>query len=389
MNPHLTDGEIRAALDAELTPKQAAHLEACPACQARQAGIAQQHNRIQARLAFLAEGQETAPSVESAWARFPHHSPLSKKEISMFKKMFAFPVVRVGLVAVLALALVLAIPATRALASELLNLFRVQQVAVLPIDTAGLEALTGNEALGNQLSELMSGATTVTKEPAEPVTVADAAKASAAAGFAVRLPAALTPASILVSDSAGFTLTIDRAKTQAFLDEAGRSDLSLPETIDGADITVSIPAAVNVTFGTCPEIKDKQEFGENYERLSQEYADCLVFGQIPSPVVSAPAGVDVAALAQLALEFSGMSAEEAAALSATVDWTSTLVVPMPRDAGTYSDVSVDGVTGSLIQSDSEFAPQYVLLWVKNGVVYFVSGTGADASAALALVNSLP
>lgn len=307
----------------------------------------------------------------------------------MFKKMFAFPVVRVGLVAVLALALVLAIPSTRAMASELLNLFRVQQVVVLPIDTAGLEALTGNETLGNQLSELMSSSTTVTKEPAEPVTVADAAEASAAAGFAVRLPAGMTPASISVSDSAGFTLTIDRAKAQAFLDEAGRGDLVLPATIDGADISVSIPAAVNVTFGTCPKIEDTKEFGKNYERLSKEYADCLAFGQIPSPTVSAPAGVDVSVLAQIALEFSGMSAEEAAALAATVDWTSTLVVPMPRDAGTYSDISVDGVTGSLIQSDSEFAQQYVLLWVKDGIVYFVSGTGADASAALALVNSLP
>ncbi len=389
MNPHLTDGELFAALEAELTPERAAHLAACPDCQARQGGIAQEHNQIQKRLAFLSEGQEMAPAVASAWARFPQHPSNSKKEISMFKKMFAFPVVRFGLVAVLALGLVLAIPATRAMASELLNLFRVQQVAVLPIDTAGLEALTGNEALGNQLSELMSSSTTVNKEPAEPVTVADAAEASDVAGFAVRLPGEMTPASILVSDSAGFTLTIDRAKAQAFINEAGRSDLVLPETIDGADISVKIPAAVNVTFGNCPKPEAAEEFGKNYERLSKEYADCLVFGQIPSPTVSAPADVDMAELAQVALEFSGMSAEEAAALAATVDWTSTLVVPMPRDAGTYTDVSVDGVTGSLIQSDSEYASQYVLLWVKDGIVYFVSGSGADASAAFALVNSLP
>jgi hypothetical protein len=389
MNPHLTDGELRAALDAELTPGRVTHLETCPDCQARQASIAQEHNRIQQRLAFLVEGQEMAPAVASAWARFPHHPSKSKKEISMLKKIFTFPVVRVGLVAMLALALVLAIPSTRAMAGELLNLFRVQQVAVLPIDTAGLEALTGNEALGNQLSELMSSSTTVNKEPAEPVTVADAAEASAAAGFAVRLPAGLTPASILVSDSAGFTLTIDRAKAQAFINEAGRGDLVLPEKIDGADITVSIPAAVNATFGTCPKAEDVEGFERNYERMSQEYADCLVFGQIPSPTVSAPAGVDVSVLAQIALEFSGMSAEEAADLAATVDWTSTLVVPMPRGSGTYTDVSVDGVTGSLIQSDSEYAPQYVLLWVKDGIVHFVSGSGADSSAAFALVNALP
>lgn len=389
MNPHLTDGELRAALDSELTPARAAHLNACPDCQARSVGIAQEHTRIQSRLAFLAPGQEAVPDVESAWARFPHHPSKSKKEISMFKKMFTFPVVRVGLVAVLALTLVLAIPATRAMAGELLNLFRVQQVAVLPIDTAGLEALTGNEALGKQFSELMSSSTTVNKEPAEPVTVADAAEASAAAGFAARLPEGMTPASISVSDSAGFTLTIDRAKAQAFLNEAGRGDLVLPATIDGADISVSIPAAVNATFGVCPDPKDAKAPGKTHERPSKAYADCLVFGQIPSPAVSAPAGVDVSVLAQIALEFSGMGAEEAAALAATVDWTSTLVVPMPRNAGTYTDVSVDGVTGSLIQGDSEYASQYLLLWVKNGIVYFVSGSGADTSVAFDLVKALP
>jgi len=307
----------------------------------------------------------------------------------MFKKFFAFPIVRVGLVAVLAMALVLAIPATRVMAGELLNLFRVQQVAVLPIDTSGLKALTGNEALGNQLSELMSSSTTVTKEPAAPVSVANAAEASAAAQFAVRLPGDRTPTSIFVSDSASFTLAIDRAKAQAFLDEAGRTDLALPEAINGAEIAVKIPASVNTSYGTCPEPKTAQAFEGNYKRMSEKYADCLVFGQIPSPTVNAPADVDVAELAQVALEFSGMSAEEAAALAATVDWTSTLVVPMPRDAGKYTEVNVDGVTGSLIQADSEYAAQYVLLWVRDGVVYFISGTGADASAAFAIVDSLP
>ena len=66
----------------------------------------------------------------------------------MFKKLFAFPVVRAGAIAILALAMLMSFPTTRALASELLNFFRVQQVAVLPIDMSGMESLTGNEALG-------------------------------------------------------------------------------------------------------------------------------------------------------------------------------------------------------------------------------------------------
>ena len=36
MNKHLNDGQLRAALDEELSPVERQHLEGCAACQARQ-----------------------------------------------------------------------------------------------------------------------------------------------------------------------------------------------------------------------------------------------------------------------------------------------------------------------------------------------------------------
>lgn len=305
----------------------------------------------------------------------------------MLKKLFAFPVVRYGAVAVLALALLMAFPTTRALAGELLNLFRVQQVAVLPIDTAGLENMTGNEALGSQLSELISESTEVTDEPDEAVTVANADEAESAAGFNVRLPADQTPSKIYVSDSSAFNLTVDRAKAQAFIEAAGRTDLVLPESIDGAEISVSIPATVNAAFGTCPEPQAEKAKPQTEEDMGKEYADCVVFTQMPSPLVNAPADLDMAQLAQIGLEFGGMSREEAAAFTATVDWTSTLVIPVPRRA-TSEDVSVDGVTGKLIQRVTDYAPEYALIWVKDGIVYAISGSGTDTAPAFEIVKAL-
>ncbi len=305
----------------------------------------------------------------------------------MLKKLFAFPVVRYGAVAVLAFALLMAFPTTRALAGELLNLFRVQQVAVLPIDTAGLESMTGNEALGSQLSELISESTEVTDEPGEPVVAATADEAESAAGFDVRLPADQTPSKIYVTDSSAFNLTVDRAKAQAFIEAAGRDDLVLPESIDGAEISVKIPATVNATFGTCPEPQAEKPEPQG-EDMGKDYADCVVFTQMPSPLVSAPDGLDMAQLAQIGLEFSGMSREEAAAFTATVDWTSTLVIPVPRRA-TSQDVSVDGVTGKLIQRVTDYAPEYALIWVKDGIIYGLSGTGTDTAPAFAIAESLP
>jgi hypothetical protein len=124
------------------------------------------------------------------------------------------------------------------------------------------------------------------------------------------------------------------------------------------------------------------------DRPRESYPDCIIFAQMPSPLVNTPEGVDMAQLAQIGLEFSGMSRAEAAAFTATVDWTSTLVVPIPRGEATYEDVSVDGVTGKLIQRTSEYSPEYALLWVKDGIVYAISGSGTDASRAFEIVDAL-
>jgi hypothetical protein len=70
-----------------------------------------------------------------------------------------------------------------------------------------------------------------------------------------------------------------------------------------------------------------------------------------------------------------------------VDWTSTLVIPVPRRA-TSEDVSVDGVTGKLIQRVTDYAPEYALIWVKDGIVYAISGSGTDTAPAFAIVDTL-
>lgn len=388
MKKHLTDGELRAALDGELDVDRFTHLEDCTDCLKRQSQLQSEQAQVARQLAFLAHADDPVPAPQKAWDQFSQRLS-TKKEKSMFKKMFAFPVIRFGTAALVILALVLAFPGTRALAGELLNLFRVQQVAVVPVDFTGLEQLTGDGALGNQFTELISNSINITQEPGEPTEAADAAEASQLAGFNVRLPQSGTPSQIYVTDGAAFSMTVDRAKAQALLDEAGRGDLILPESVDGADISVTIPASVSVAYGTCPKPDtDSSEGGEGIER---RFPDCVILAQIPSPNVSAPADLDINRLAQIGLEFTGMSAEEAAAFTSTVDWTSTLVVPIPNNAANYEQVTVDGVTGTLIQRPSrEGEPTtFALLWVKDGIIYAISGRGTNSGQALEMANSLP
>jgi hypothetical protein len=388
MKQHFTDGELRAALDGELEKDRLQHLVDCPECQGRQKQLRVEREKATNLLGFLNSGQEAIPSVQVAWNRFTQQT-LQKKEIPMFKRWFTIPAVRFATAAVMILALVLAFPGTRALAGELLNLFRVQQVQVVPVDFTGLEQLTGDGALGNQFTELISDSVDMQQEPGEPVAAASAEEASHLAGFDVRIPAGMTPSQINVTSDAAFSLTLDRAKAQALLDEAGRGDLVLPASVDGAEISVGIPASVSVAFGACPRPGSEESGNTEQSATQRRYPDCVILAQIPSPSVNAPADLDIEALARVGLEFTGMSPEEAAELTSTVDWTSTLLVPIPRNAAIHEQVSVDGVTGTLIQRPSGEGPQYALLWVKDGIIYAISGLGTNSQQAVEMANSLP
>lgn len=398
MKNHLSDGELRAALDGELEAEELNHLESCQQCQSRKNLIEAQIRPTAERLRFLSSSQDTGLSAASAWKKF-NHETLAQKETSMFRKLFASPLIRYGASAALVIALVLSFPSTRALAGELLNLFRVQRVTVVPVDFTGLKQL--DDESGPDISQLFADSVTISDEPGDAVTAATVEEASQLAGFNVRVPQNLTPSRISVMDGASFSLTIDRDKAQALLNEAGRGDLVLPREVDGADVSVTIPSSVSLAFGTCPEPSSDTEAAREMERETESratreemYADCMILAQIPSPEVSAPASLDIAKLAQIGFEFTGMSPEEAAEFTSTVDWTSTLVVPVPRDATSSQQVSVDGVTGALLErtvDDGDDAPRFALFWVKDGIIYTIGGLGdaADAQMALEIANSLP
>lgn len=287
-----------------------------------------------------------------------------------------------GLSVIVLLAITLTLPPVQAWAGDLLALFRVQKIVVLPVDTTRLSELGNNTLLGRQMSQLFSDSVQVTKEPGKPKVVANAAAASQAAKFTVRLPSNRTDApQITVQDNASFNFKVNRARAQSLLDEAGFKRYQLPASLDGALIQVDIPYGVTAAYGDCP----KPDSDPNAP--SSRPTNCILFVQMPSPSVNAPADLDIEQLAVIGLQFLGMSEPQAREYSKTVDWTSTLVIPIPRNGATYKQISVDGVTGYLIQQ-TNYGPQYTIVWVKNGIIYAIGGTGMDASTGLAMANSL-
>ena len=114
MNKHLNDGQLRAALDQELDEAGMLHLETCPACQQRQVRIKAETQRAVPRLSFLnSPSGQSGPDAKSALIRF-HQLNDSRKEISMFKKLFASSTLRVGLAIAVILAVVFSFPQARA-----------------------------------------------------------------------------------------------------------------------------------------------------------------------------------------------------------------------------------------------------------------------------------
>ena len=389
---HLSDGKIRAYQDRALsepeTERARNHLASCALCQEKADRLVAQAGQVEERLAILAPGNNETP-ISARQARTQMEIKNSREEEQpMFQKIFSKSYrpawVAVGIIAILAIALLF--PPVRAAANSFLGLFRVEQFTVVQVYTDDLPDQLGATS---SFENLLSDSVTI-EELGDPQEVADASEASDLAGIPVRLPSEVTgDLKLEVQPGAKATFQIDLPRVRAVLDEIGRSDIILPDEIDGATAEIVLPTSVLASYGICDQTPEAmREAGADPDEPSSLRAFCTTLVQMISPTVSAPPGLDVAALGQAFLQFMGMSEEEAAQFSQQVDWTTTLVVPIPRYGTTYEDVMVDGVPGTLIhQSLEQNAPGYLLIWVKDNIVYALTGPG-DGAQALEIAASL-
>jgi hypothetical protein len=184
-------------------------------------------------------------------------------------------------------------------------------------------------------------------------------------------------------------MKLNRDRIQSILNEAGRSDLQIPQSVDGATVGVRLPAGVMAMYGNCGDVASRMTNPATGKRSpssdgpSVQHADasCVSLVELPSPIVSAPQQIDPAQIAQVALQFLGMSANDAANFTQTVDWTSTLVLPVVRGKSTYEQVRVSGDEASLLRpANQKQSGHFTLMWVDNGIVFALNGTGDDATA---------
>lgn len=309
------------------------------------------------QLATLAPGEADSPlPATQAFARISNQlnaqqrNPVSDllrsiRDMSNRKSLMA-----AGSFAVLALVLLIAFPSVRAAASDFLGLFRVETFTPISVSPQQIAMLEQLDTEGMNPGEFV-----MENEPGEPQQVGSLTEAGALTGYTVRTLAdtAGEPQVFVMPEVSGY-MTVNLAGARAIVEATGIDPMLLPDSLDGARIDMTA-----------------------FPSVQQVWADGTVLVQTASPYVNYPADVDPAVMGEALLRILGMDADAARQMAQTIDWTSTMLLPIPQEFATYQQVTVDGVPGvAIIPVDG--SSEAALMWQKGGTVYVLSGpAGVD------------
>jgi anti-sigma factor RsiW len=366
---HLNDDLLRALYDQELTDAQTlsarAHLSGCPTCQNRLDQISARAQRVQVQFDRLNAGNPAQPSsTQAAYRHFATSSRLYSQKKETLRTMFTRRPIWTVLAVIALLAMVFTLTPARAWASDFLGLFRVEKVQVIAFNQDAVEETQTRMEVHQEAFERIFQEDMQVTEHQVPETVVSTEEAAGIIGFTPRLPADMSGAELRIQPGFDAIFTIDQPKLQELIDVMG-AEFTLPEAANGQVVTMNVPDALTAN-ADCSEDPDM-------------VYRCLSLIQLRSPVVDAPDGMPVEEIGAAMFTFLGMPEDEAREMSQRIDWTTTLVIPVPSDGAVQvKDVNVDGVTGSLFLQPIRNG--FVLVWVKDGILYGLSGTGGEMDA---------
>ncbi len=399
---HLDEGSLRAYHDGALSEKGQeqvrAHLASCARCAQAAEAVRARGERVRS----LLSGMDPLPvrhiSLQSARRRFRLYA--KAKEVTMVRNVFGrrYRMAWAALALVVICAIAFSFAPVRAAAGNLLALFRVKKIAVVEVNPAQLQDPEALKATMQQFEGVMQEQVTFEQE-GEPQEL-DETGARSLSAFRVRLPEVLGgEARYWLRPAVHATIEVDLERIRAVLSELGYDGKQIPDALDGAEIRVDFYPVLFAAYGECdsdasgcdPDTDDCDPDANDWASAGGRVSSrCTILAQMPSPNISAPSELDLDQLGQAYLQVLGMSADEAARFSRRVEWTTTLVVPLPRSTNLgYRDVSVDGVEGTLVYPLNQSARnrEYLLTWVKGDVIYALLGKGTQEDV-IAIAESL-
>jgi hypothetical protein len=379
-------GMLRAYLDGEVTGDRitalTGHVSTCAECQAELKVLSRRSASVRAGLDYLP--QPAPAGVAPSWSAMRLRAEqASTNATARWSPLRTWSLAAGGAVAIAAV-LAFTVAPVRGWAENLLSIFRVEHVTVLELDPDAMKGMENTQAFNQQMGRLISDEVTVTEPPKKPQPVVDTATASKLTGFKPRLIAGQSPAELLFRGTITAQLTLNRDRMRSILEEAGRSDIQIPQSVDGAVIGLRVPAGIIASYGNCGDAATNQAGVP----VRPGDATCIKLSETPSPTASAPQEIDPAEIARVGLEFAGLSASDAASFTQTVDWTSTFVLPILHGLSSYEKVSVAGNDAILLRSrNPQASSEFNLVWVDDGILYSLNGTG-DNTTALNLASQI-
>lgn len=379
-------GMLRAYLDGEVSDDRASalaeHVGMCAECQAELKVLSGHAASVRAGLDYLP--QPATAGVAPAWSamRLRLEQPAANAP-TRWSPWRTWSLAAGGAVAMIAV-LAFTVAPVRGWAEDLLSIFRMEHIAVVELNPDAVNALENDQLM----SRMISDDVIQTEAPQKPQPVADAATASKLAGFKIHLIAGETPALLLFRTPISAQMKLDRDRLQSILDEAGRRDVQIPRSADGAVISMRVPAGIIAVYGNCGDVSERSQGKQPpASAIQPKDASCVRLNEVPSPTVTAPQQLDTAEIVRAALQFAGLSASEAANFTQTIDWTSTFVMPILHGQLSYEKVSVGGNDGVLLRPKNQQSGEFTLHWVDDGILYSLMGTG-DNTTALNLASQI-
>ncbi len=367
-----TDGELRVSLDADgvVSSTIQQHIDGCPGCHARIVELRDDANWSASAFTGLAI-EQAEPDVNLAYNRF--RVAIAGQPAgdiaggSRMGQLFAARSMRAAsaFIAVIAVVVAVTFSPMRTVADDFLNQFRVQKFAAVtipmdmlsPLQSSALDGLGEDDKQGLQDALGQLGALDTTfefdeEELPEPITLEDAEAQFGDIDEPGDLPDEFDSApSAYLTEAGSASYALDTANAQMMIDALGLPIYSLPD----------------------PDQYPTLEFGANVPAAALlEYKDAdgkrVIVGQMASPSLSIPDGVNMDALREDILQFPGLPADLVAQLRAIDDWESTLIIPIPEGASS-DDITINGEPGLLIEHHLGSA----VLWEKDGILFAVIG----------------
>jgi hypothetical protein len=344
----------------------ATHLEGCTDCQARLKAVSDDARSIATLLAVPEARVDVARALDRVIGA-PRAQPALGFRLPILRPASRpFQLAFVAAIAAAAVAVV-------AFAANGF-FYKPATVATVPITVADVQALS-------QLADY--GTITWTKQPSFAAATSAGDAATTAGGLQPPVVSQL-PSGVSTTVTYGgmseaiatFTFSADKAAAAAAT--RGKTLPAMPANINGATLTFTVGPAVGEIYG---ELKQPAAGSDSTNiNLPQ-----LIVAKSEAPTATATQ-VSVTELENYILAQPGITAELKAAVKAIGNPSTTLLIPVPVQYASSTQVKVQGVDGIALGDNTGVGSGIV--WVgKDGYVYVVAGSIKQTDA-LAIANNL-